>query len=130
MFIEGNKVGYGRTAKTGWSKHRQDLNQVEEEVHFSVTRNGQPSDERIASTGIETPSGQLLRFRTEIGSGSAPIVTTGVVRDGDMCFQTISTGTATRTSIPWAAGVGGFKATEESLSTRPMQPGEHRRTAG
>ena len=92
MFIEGNKVGYGRTQTKQLLEHGQDLNQVEEEVHFSVTRNGQPSEERIVSTGIETPAGQLLRFRTEIESGSAPIVTTGEVRDGEMCFQTISTG--------------------------------------
>jgi hypothetical protein len=130
MFIEGNKVGYGRTLSKPFIEHGQDLNQVEEEVHFSVTRNGQPSEERIVSTGIETPAGQLLRFRTEIESGSAPIVTTGEVRDGEMCFQTISTGTAARTSIPWMPGVGGFKATEESFTNQPMQPGEHRELQG
>jgi len=130
MLIEGNKVGYGRTATKRLTEHGQDLNQVEEEVHFSVTRNGQPSDQRIVSTGVETPAGQLLRFRTEIDSGSAPIVTTGEVRDGDMCFQTISAGTVTRLFIPWASGVGGFKATEESLANQPMQPGEHRLLKG
>ena len=130
MLIEGNKVGYGRPETRRLTELGQDLNQVEEEVHFSVTRNGQPSEERIVSTGIETPAGQLLRFRTEIESGSAPIVTTGEVRDGDMCFQTISAGTVTRSLIPWAPGVGGFKATEESLANQPMQPGEHRQLKG
>lgn len=130
MFIEGNKVGYGRTSTKQIVEHGQDLSQVEEEVHFSVTRNGQPSDQRIVSTGIETPAGQLLRFRTEIESGSAPIVTTGEIRDGDMCFLTVGSGTATRSSIPWPAGVGGFKATEESLARQPMQPGEHRQLKG
>ncbi len=130
MFIEGNKVGHGRTLTKRLVDHGQDLNQVEEEVHFSVTRNGQPSEGRIVSTGIETPAGQLLRFRTEIESGSAPIVTTGEVRDGEMSFQTISTGAVARTSIPWSPGVGGFKATEESLTNQPMQPGEHRELQG
>jgi len=130
MFIEGNKVGYGRTLTKRLLEHGQNLDQVEEEVHLSVTRNGQSSEERIVSTGIETPAGQLLRFRTEIESGSAPIVTTGEVRDGDMCFQTMSSGAVARSSIPWLPGVGGFKATEESLTNQPMQPGEHRELKG
>ncbi|HEX3996919.1 MAG TPA: transglutaminase family protein [Pirellulales bacterium] len=130
MYIEGTKVGYGKTVTNRVVEHGQALNQVVEEVHFSVVRNGQPSDERVVSTGIETPTGQLLRFRTEIESGSAPIVTTGEVRDGDMCFQTISTGTVTRTFLPWEARVGGFKATEQSLVARPMQPGERRNLKG
>lgn len=130
LFIEGKKIGYGKTVTTRVADHGQELRAVVDEVHLSLGRNGQTSEQRIVSTGVETPAGQLLRFRTKIDSGAAPIVTIGEVRDGDMCFQTLSTGSVKRSFITWQSGVGGFLASEESLAARPMQPGEHRRLKG
>ena len=35
--------------------------------------NGQRTDEKIVSSGVETLDGELLRFQTEINSGQEPI---------------------------------------------------------
>jgi len=130
MYVEGTKLGYGRTAQTPFVEHDQSLVRVEEQIHYSVSRNGQQSEEKIASSAIETAAGQLLRFQTEIQSSPEAIVTCGRVHDGQMEFTTATTGKTTTSSTPWPAGVGGFKATEESLRNQPMQPGEHRTLAG
>ena len=130
MYIEGVKVGYGRTATARFVDRGNTLNRIEEEVNFAVNRNGQRTEEKIASVGAETPSGELLRFQTEINSGQDPIVTKGEVRDGKMVFSTTTTGKSLVSSIPWPGNAGGFKATEQSLAKQPMQPGERRKLAG
>ena len=130
MFIQGVKVGHGHTSTTRVVEHGQSLTRIEEEVNFSVNRNGQKTEETIASTGIETAEGKLLRFQTEIDAGQEPIVTAGEVRDGQMAFRTTTTGKTVVSAIPWPADAGGFKATEHSLARQPMQPGERRTLTG
>ncbi len=127
MFIQGAKVGYGRTSTKHIDEHGQRLVEIEEQVSFSVNRNGQRTEQKINSTGVETPQGDLLRFRTEILSGAEAIVTTGKVGGGQLVFATTTTGKTTPGSMPWMPGTGGFKATEHSLSSKPMQPGERRK---
>ncbi len=127
MYIQGTKVGHGRTTTASIVERGKRLSRIDEEVAFSVNRNGQRSDERISSTCIETPAGELVRFRTEINTGQEPLLCEGNVRDGKLVFDTSSTGKIQRSSIPWLAGTGGFKATEHSLAKQPMQPGERRK---
>lgn len=130
MFVEGNKVGYGRTAVTSLATGSRPLSKLEEQVFFSVSRNGQKTEEKIVSTGIETATGELLSFSTEIDAGPEPIVTQGELHGGQMKFQTMTTGKTTSSAIDWPAGTGGFKATEESLLNQPPQPGETRKLSG
>lgn len=127
MYIEGTKVGHGCTTTSTVVERGKKVARIDEEVTFSVNRNGQRTDEKIASTSFETPDGELLRFRTEINSGQQPIVCDGRVRDGKLAFEMTSTGNKARSSIPWLPGTGGFKATEHSLAKQPMQPGEWRK---
>ncbi len=130
MFIQGVKVGSGRTSISKVTEHGKPLSRIEEEITFSVSRNGQRTDEKIVSTGVETPEGELVRFSTEINAGQEPIVTRGEVLDGQLVFKTTTTGKADASAIAWPPGAGGFKATEHSLARQPMQPGEQRKLAG
>ena len=130
MYIEGVKVGYGRTATARFVDRGNTLNRIEEEVNFTVNRNGQRTEEKIASIGVETLAGELLRFQTEINSSQDPIRTKGKVQNGKMVFTTSTTGKSLVSSIPWPGNAGGFKATEQSLAKQPMQPGERRKLAG
>jgi hypothetical protein len=130
MFIQGVKVGWGRTAISRVMERGNALSRIEEEITFSVNRNGQRTDEKIVSNGVETIEGEFVRFSTEINAGPEPIVTRGEVRDGQLVFETTTTGKTVPSAIPWPAGAGGFKATEHSLARQPMQPGEQRKLAG
>ncbi len=89
MYIEGVKVGYGRTATARFVDQGNTLNRIEEEVNFTVNRNGQRTEEKIASIGVETLAGELLRFQTEINSGQDPIRTKGEVQNGKMVFDDV-----------------------------------------
>jgi len=129
MFIQGAKVGSGRTSTTRIVEGGKILSRIEEEITFSVSRNGQRTDEKIVSSGVETLDGGLLRFQTEINSGQEPIITRGAVRGGQLAFETTTTGKRLTSAIPWPAAAGGFKATEHSLAKQPMQPGERRSLA-
>lgn len=130
MFVEGSKVGYGRTAVTPLVEQGRQLSKIEEQVSFSVSRNGQRTDEKIVSTALETPTGELVRFQTDINAGPEPMITRGEVRDGQMQFVTLTTGKNLTSAIAWPGGIGGFKAAEESLARQPLQPGETRKLAG
>ena len=130
MYIEGVKVGYGRTSMNRFVEHGATLARIEEEVNFAVNRNGQRTEEKISSIGLETRAGELLSFQTEINSGQEPIRTKGEVRGDTLVFTTTTTGKTLTNSIPWPANAGGFKATEQSLARQPMQPGERRKLAG
>ena len=130
MFIQGARVGSGRTSISKVTERGKTLSRIEEEITFSVSRNGQRTDEKIVSTGVETPEGELVRFSTEINAGQEPIVTRGEVRDGQLVFKTTTTGKTESSAIAWPPGAGGFKATEHSLARQLMQPGERRKLAG
>ena len=130
MFVEGSKVGYGRTAVMPLIEQGRQLSKIEEQVSFSVSRNGQRTDEKIVSTALETPAGELVRFQTETNAGPEPMIMRGEVRGGEMQFATQTTGKNLTSSIPWPGGIGGFKAAEESIARQPLQPGETRKLAG
>jgi transglutaminase-like putative cysteine protease len=127
VFIRGAKVGYARTVTIPVEQEGIPLVRIETVHVLSVQRAGQPTEQRIVSTSIETPDGKLLRFVGEVHAGSTPMRVTGVVNDGRLTLTTDAGGKPEVTTIPWPADAGGFHAVEQSLARRPMQPGERRR---
>ena len=93
MFIEGAKVGYAHNQTTKFTESGKTLAKIDEEVNLSVNRNGQRTDQRIVSSGVETSDGELLRFQSTIDSAiPEPIITTGTMHAGQMILETKTTG--------------------------------------
>jgi hypothetical protein len=124
--IQGTRVGYGRTAIKHVSVAGSTQLQVEGLQHLSVKRFNQRTEQEMSFSSIETPSGGLVEFHSEIRQGTVPQRTIGRVSGDRLMLETITQGQQQSTSIPWSAVYGGFSAEEQSLLRQPMQPGEHR----
>jgi len=95
-------------------------------TQLAIGREGDVATMEVITESVETPDGQVRRFKFEQRAGGAPIVVEGSVR-GDVALVTHHTmGMQTNTQLPWKADQGGFFAVEQSLRRVPLQPGERR----
>ena len=124
--IRGARVGYERTATSQFRRAGRDLVRVEWLSHMRVHREGVAIDLDVEFTSIETPEGQLLEFEGEISQGPVPMQMAGRVVGEELRIETTTKGNTSTSSIPWSDDYGGFRAIEQSLSHRPMQPGQQR----
>ncbi len=126
QYIRGAKVGYGKTVIRECTRSGRRLVEIEGLEHLTVKRYGESTEQKIRFASTETPDGQLLDFQTEIALGPVPILSKGRVEGDRLVIETTTQGKTVGTQIPWSADYGGFYATEQALSRKPMQPGEKR----
>jgi transglutaminase-like putative cysteine protease len=125
-FVQGIRVGYVQTAYYRTSEASKPALRIEGDMHIALNRNGEEIKQQFRSTSIETPEGRLLRFKSEMQMGTAPLVITGVVVGNRLHMETVSPGKKVPSVIDWSPEYGGFFAVEQSLLRKPMQPGEER----
>ncbi|MGA2799238.1 MAG: hypothetical protein ABSE63_16785, partial [Thermoguttaceae bacterium] len=125
-FVQGVRVGYVQTAYYRTSEAGKPALRIEGDMHIAINRNGEETKQQFRSTSIETPDGRLLRFKSEMQMGTAPLVITGVVVGNRLHMETASPGKKVPSVIDWSPQYGGFFAVEQSLLRKPMQPGEER----
>ncbi|MGD9645057.1 MAG: transglutaminase family protein [Pirellulales bacterium] len=126
LFLRGAKVGYARTRITPIDENGRPLLAISVEQHLALKRFGQPSDQEMKLDSVETPQGEVLRFVTSTKLGAAPIVARGKLDGDKMIVETNTAGKVKTNQLPWSSDIGGVIAVEQSLSHKPMQPGEKR----
>jgi hypothetical protein len=125
-FVQGGRAGYVQTAYYQSKENGATALRIEGLTHIAVKRFGQETRQQIRCTSIETPDGRLLRFETQMDMGQAPLICTGRVVGKRLELETASQGKKIAGLIDWSPEYGGFYALEQSLSRKPMQPGENR----
>jgi transglutaminase-like putative cysteine protease len=130
IYLGGVKVGYSCTRISEHVEDSVKLVHVESTNSVTVNRSGQSTRHVISSTSEETPTGQLIRFRTHLESGTTSADFSGRVDGNELIVETVTAGKATTTRVPWPAGAGGFLAMEQHLLRQPMRPGERRTVTG
>ncbi|MCC7086679.1 MAG: transglutaminase domain-containing protein [Pirellulales bacterium] len=126
VFAYGTKIGWGHVTTTNFLQHDRKLVRIENENHVAVDREGQRTTIDIATQSIETPTGELLRFATNMKAGPSQTLTTGQVDGGLLRLETTTQGKTVQETIPWLPGTLGFSAAEQSLANAPMQPATKR----
>ena len=126
LYLRGAKVGYARTRITPVEEDGRALLSISVEQRLALKRFGQPSDQEMTLDSIETPQGEVVRFVTSTKLGAAPIVARGRLAGQQMVVETTTAGKVKTAELPWSADIGGVIAVEQSLSRKPMQPGESR----
>jgi hypothetical protein len=126
QYIQGAKVGYGKTLASRFTEQGRELRRLDSESRLTLARFGDRSEMEVRWTSIETPSGEVLRFDSLARMGPVPARTTGRVLGGRMLIETNTAGKSLATEIPWSPEFRGFQADEDSLRAKPMQPGERR----
>lgn len=122
----GARVGYERTATVPFTRHGRKLVRVELLSHMAVKRAGEEMAMDIEFASIETPEGRLLEFEGELSQGPVPMRMAGRVVGNELEIKTTTMGKTETSSLPWSDDIGGFKADQQSLSRKPMKPGERR----
>jgi hypothetical protein len=131
FYLQGAKIGYGHTTISPLTRNGKDLLEVDSLNHVTITRFGETSEQEIKMRTLETPAGELVEFSTTVNLGPSPTVISGQVaaKEGggtEMVITTETQGRKATQRIPWNKDVLGFRAVEQSLSTKPMKPGESR----
>ena len=127
-YIQGAKVGYGRTTiahLVSWHSGQKTV-RIEGFNHLEIKRSGETAKLETRFTSNETPDGRLIDFETQMLLGPAPIFTRGRVDGDKLLLETKTQDKTSNSAIPWSPEYGGFYATEQSLAGRPMKPGERR----
>ncbi len=126
VYAYGTKIGWGHFDITNFEENGRKLAQIDNQNHIAVDREGQRTTIDISTRGVESPEGELLRFRTEMNSGTSRTVMEGRVADGQLTIETTTPGKTTTETFPWTAGTLGFSATEQSLAAAPLAPSDRR----
>jgi len=67
--IDGVRVGYGKTAISHPKRDGRALMRIEGLNHLVVKRFGQPAEQDIRFTSLETNEGELIEFDSELAMG-------------------------------------------------------------
>jgi hypothetical protein len=126
FYLQGAKIGYGRTTVRGVTRDGRALVDIRSMNHLEITRFGQRSEQDVTTQTLETPSGEVVEFRTQVALGPSPTIATGRVAGEQMEITVETQGSRQTSRIPWSSDIRGFRAVEQSLAERPLKPGEKR----
>jgi len=126
FYLQGAKIGYGRTSQRPVEDGVRKLIETSLLNHLSITRFGQTTEQDFEMTSLETRDGQLVSFTSKVPFGPTPTIVRGEVQGETLLLTTETQGRRETATIPLPAGTRGFRAVEQSLARKPMQPGETR----
>jgi transglutaminase-like putative cysteine protease len=131
IYFADKKVGYVHTVYAPIRENGRELLRITAESELSIQRFSELTRQRLRSTSIETPSGEVVRFESSMSSGDSgeaevSLEATGKV-DGDQLQLKLTTlGKTQAATLPWKKEWGGYFAMDQSLERQPLQPGEKR----
>ncbi|MAV36863.1 MAG: hypothetical protein CMJ59_15550, partial [Planctomycetaceae bacterium] len=126
IYIEQQPVGTIHTRIQKIAESGRALVQTSSETVMKLQRMGQLTEVRQFQESIETPDGQLVRFRSEMKNGPSSLVVHGRLAGNQLVSVVESSAGATSQSIAWTPSYRGFFGPDQSLRARPLQPGESR----
>lgn len=126
-FIQGVRVGYGRTTQREVEDEGRKLLRFEGESRMNVKRFGQATDLGFEAGTLETPDGRLLSLSSTTEMGPQPTRIKGWVEGEKLHLEITTAGKTVASEIDWPAEARGYFAMEQELARKPMQPGERRR---
>lgn len=128
ILIQGSRLGYVHTTIKPITESGRKLVQTESTARISARRGNDTIQQVMQLVSVETPDGQLLRFKNEMGMGPKPIISTGQINGNQLDVEMTAEASAPKKiTIPWSADYLGPFADRQSLLKKPMQPGEHRK---
>jgi transglutaminase-like putative cysteine protease len=125
-YIEGAKVGHGRTRCERVTEEGRELVHIQTEQTTSFKRFDQKISQHIELESWELPNGPMVRFQSAVNDATSKITTHGRYHQGELTIDTVTLGKTQTTTLPFDPSWGGFFATEQRLERQPMQPGEKR----
>ena len=125
-FLKGAKVGYGHTTVSAVDQAGEKRVETQSLNHLQLERFGQSIAQDLQLDMVETPTGEVVSFTTDLTLGANPVKIKGHVAGGVLVITTTTAGGPQETRIPWSRDVRGFRGVEQSLEDKPLSPGEKR----
>ena len=126
LYLGGEQMGKGHTTSEEVEVEGRTLvlNRSVQELH--MVRFGQQVRSVIVIQSLETPSGELVSFQSEMRAGGAKTTSQGFARDDELEVSRESEGTREDFSLEWSEEYHGPFALEQALFSDPLEPGETR----
>jgi hypothetical protein len=124
--MHDTRVGFSRTTVVSVQENGRALVRTSSLLQLVMNRDGIPTTQEMILTSWDTPGGELVRFDSQMSSGSSPLVVVGAVNNGQLGIDQTTLGRTQSIKIPWQPGWGGYFAQELSLRRQPLKPGEKR----
>lgn len=121
IYIRDQHIGYSKTTRSLLTEDGQQLRRTVVETQLDLRRFGQQSQSRMVQECVESPEGQLVRFRSEVGSPNG-VVVTGAVDGDELAIVTQSNGARRSRKLPWKPSFLGFFGIEQLLRASPPAP--------
>jgi len=125
--INGNRMGFTHLVREPVADADPPAVRFAYDDEMKLKRFGAETVVRTKLTGLETPTGELRSFRSEMQTGPGATVSEGRVEGDQLQLRTSNQGKTQTQALPWKAEYGGFFADQDSLRRQPMQPGQTRR---
>jgi transglutaminase-like putative cysteine protease len=126
IYIQGGKVGYAHETEQDIDAQGQPQRRIDQELVMTAHREGVASQMAMKFSAWETPTGELIKFSNQSLTGPTLGRVSGQVEGSRLRIETEVAGKKQSDSIAWSPEFGGFRAVEQSLTRKPMQPGERR----
>jgi hypothetical protein len=124
IYMQGSKVAHSHTTISPAADEPKNLLRIEAINKLSVMRFGERTQQELRTISFETPAGEVVRWETHSSLGAQPVVVKGTVEGSRMLIHS-SDGSPDQ-AIAWPADARGFGGVEQSLTAKPMLPGERR----
>ena len=128
FLLQGKRMGYGHTTVAFIDENGKKFVLTKNVCRLTIRRGADTSEQVLASSSVETPRGELIRFESDVQMGPSALHSAGRVNGDRLEIEMTSAGKAatTRFSLPWSSDYRGPFAAEQNLLRRPMKPGERR----
>jgi len=124
--IGKSKVGHRRVRdyQIGEPPNHKIRRLAEDFLH--IRRFGQISEQSLKMVSLESSTGEVLQLAYEVESGGQSRRFTGHIRGDQLLLHSSGSGDSKSKTLTWSPDNGGFFAVQNSLTQRPLQPGERR----
>ncbi len=126
-YMQGDKAGYSEQTTRHITEGGRDLLEISNHNQIAINRFGHRNQFDLETKSVETPAGDVLRFRSTANTGSDPIIVDGVRSADVMKIETTVAGQKQSSQMPWNSDCRGLHAVEQSLERKPLKLGETRR---
>src|SRR5262245_10332614 len=105
--MQGARAGYSHLIVNKVVEDGRELIRTRSEIHLSLKRAGQTTNQDMTLTSWDTPDGRLVRFESQMAGGQGQLVSVGAVKGGQLRIDTTTAGRTQSQMIPWQDDWGG-----------------------
>ena len=126
VMIDGTKIGHSSQQVSELVRDQQTLRKWQSVNELTLLRSGTTTHQQTKLTSVETRQGKLLHCQTQMQDGTNRTQVHARVQGNRLVVTMTLAGKQQEFTLDWDPQWRGFFGVEQSLRSKPMQPGEKR----